>query len=180
MNWKTVKHDGQTDFSKFTCDEPILNDYLHQKAATEHESDVCTLYFLVNDQNEVGGYYVISNGSIRRQELPTAKARKNLPGYPLGTIHIGRLARHKDMVGQKLGDRLIQSALETAAKSSEITAAHALTVDAKNLRAETYYVKHGFENLLSDPAKTTEYPKAMYMKMKDVRFILNEHAAANG
>jgi len=173
VSWKTVKYDGQVNFSAFTCDQPVLNDYLHQKAVKEHESDICKLYFLVNDQNEVGGYYVVSNSSIRRQDLPTAKARRNLPGYPLGSVHIGRLARHKDMVGQKLGDWLIHSAFEVAAKSSDITAAHVLTVDAKDLRAETYYAKHGFENLIADPAKTTEYPKALYMKMKDVRFILS-------
>ena len=77
------------------------------------------------------------------------------------------------MVGQKLGDWLIQSAFTIATKSSAITAAHALTADAKNLRAETYYAKHGFANLVADPAKAAEYPKAMYMKMKDVRFVLS-------
>lgn len=172
MSWKTQKYDGQIDFSAFTCDEPILNDYLHQKAVQDQDNDLCSLYFLVNDQNIVGGYYVVSSGSIRRQDLPTARARRNLPGYPLGTVHIGRLARHKDIVGQKLGDRLIFSALETATKSAGVAAAHAITVDAKNLRAETYYAKHGFENLNPDPAKTAEFPKAMYMKMKDARFIL--------
>lgn len=174
MSWVTEKYDGQIDFSAFVCDEPILNEYLHQKAVEDQENDFCTIYFLVNDKAVVGGYYVVSNGSIRRQDLPTAKARKNLPGYPLGTVHIGRLARHKDIVGQKLGDRLIFSALETAVKSSEVTAAHAVTVDAKNLRAETYYAKHGFANLNPDPAKTGEYPKGMYMKMKDARFILKK------
>jgi len=172
VNWGTVKYDGKIDFSAFVCDEPILNDYLHKRAVQDQENDLCTLYFLVNDKNEVGGYYVVSNGSIRRQQLPSAKARKNLPGYPLGTIHIGRLARHKDIVKQKLGDRLIFSALEVAAKSAEATAALAVTVDAKNLRAETYYAKYGFENLNSDPEKVAEYPKAMYLKMKDVRFAL--------
>lgn len=125
----------------------------------------------------VGGYYVVSSGSIRRQDFPTAKLRKGLPGYPLGTVHIGRLARHKDIVRQKLGDRLIFSALETATKSADMAAAHAITVDAKSLHAETYYAKHGFANLNPDPAKTTEFPKAMYMKMKDARFILKNDEA---
>lgn len=172
MSWVTVKYDEQIDFSAFTCEEPILNDYLHQKAVQDQKNDLCTIYFLVDDQGVVGGYYVVSGGSIRRQDLPTAKARKGLPGYPLGTVHIGRLARHKDIVGQKLGDRLIFSALETATKSSDVSAAYAITVDAKNLRAETYYAKHGFALLNLDPAKSGEYPKGMYMKMKDARFIL--------
>lgn len=174
MSWNTVKYDGKIDFSAFVCEEQILNDYLHQKAVQDQENDLCTLYFLINDKNEVGGFYVLSNGSIRRQDFPTAKARKNLPGYRLGTIHIGRLARHKDMVKQQLGDRLILSAFEIASKSAETTAALALTVDAKNLKAETYYAKYGFENLNPDPAKQTEYPKGMYLKMKDVRYALSE------
>ncbi len=176
MSWNTVRYDGKIDFSKFVCDEPALNDYLHQKAAQDQENDICVLYFLINDQNEVGGFYVLSNGSIRRQDLPTAKARKNLPGYPLGTVHIGRLARHKDFVKQQLGDRLIFSAFEIAEKSAVSTAAHALTVDAKHMKAETYYAKYGFESLNPDPAKQTEYPKAMYIKMKDVRFALDSKA----
>lgn len=173
MTWNTVKYDGQIDFSKFTCDEPILNDYLHNKAVQEQENDLCKFYFLVNEQDEIGGFYVLSAGSIRRQELPTAKARKNLPGYPLGTIHIGRLARHKEMVKQKLGDLLMLSALEVAVGSSKVVAVYAVTVDAKNKRAEDYYLKFGFRNLLSDPAKANEFPKSMYIKISEARHMIS-------
>lgn len=173
MNWRTIRYDGQVDFSGFSSSQPVLNDYLHNKAAQDQADDLCTLYLMVNDQNQVGGYYVLSAGSIRRQELPTAKARKNLPGYPLGTIHIGRLAREQSIVKQQLGTRLIMSAIEVAVASSKTAAAHAITVDAKDKHAEEYYAKHGFENLIHDPTKTTEYPKAMYMKMKDARFALS-------
>lgn len=43
MSWTTVKYDGQINFAAFTCDEPILNDYLHQKAVQDQDNDLCTL-----------------------------------------------------------------------------------------------------------------------------------------
>lgn len=172
MSWKTIRFDEQINFSTFLCDEPILNDYLHTRAVEEHKNDICTLYFLINDMTEVGGYFVLSNGSIRRQQLPNAKERQNLPGYPLGTIHIGRLARNKDIINQKLGNLLIHSAIEISVESTNKSAAHAITVDAKNERAEKYYTKYGFKNLKLPDEQTNKFPKAMYMKIKDARFIL--------
>ncbi len=101
-----------------------------------------------------------------RSSIHTAKARKNLPGYPLGSIHIGRLARHNDLVGQQLGTRLVKGALEVAVKAAQIVAALTVTVDAKNKRAEEFYKKYGFTNLVADPEKENEFPKAMRRKFK--------------
>ncbi|MCB0390965.1 MAG: GNAT family N-acetyltransferase [Bdellovibrionales bacterium] len=172
MSWQTIRYDGKIKFDNFECEEPILNEYLHKHAINDHNNDFSTLYLLINDNLDVCAFFVLSNGSISRKDnLPNAKARRNLKYSTLGTIHIGRLARHKDIIGQKLGIRTMHSALETAVESSKSSAAWAVTVDAKNNKAENFYANFGFVKL-KQIESNSEFPKAMYLKISDARHII--------
>lgn len=172
MSFRTIKYDGKINFTSFICSEQVLNDYLHSRAKDEHENKFCVLYFLLDANDEVVGFYVLNNGSISRDEqLPTAKARRNLKYNSLGTVHIGRLARHKDKVGLKIGQHLMYSALTTAIEASNISAAWAITVDAKKADVEKYYQSFGFVPLKQIP-DSPEYPKPMYMKTTDAQVIV--------
>ncbi len=172
MSWKSILYDGKLDFSNFECDQPILNSYLLNDAADEHNKDITKLYLVIDDSSKVGGFYTINNGSISRDaQLPLGSGKRNYPYRQIGTAHIGRLARHKDIIKQSLGTKIMHMALTTASDISNISAVSIITVDAKDLRAENFYLEFDFKPL-NQVEGATPYPKLMFLKIKDARAII--------
>lgn len=131
------------------------------------------LYLIVDNQSVVGGFYTINNGSLSKDEqLPLGSGKRNYPYRTIGTVHIGRLARHKQIVGQSLGTKVMHFAFSTASEVSKISGASILTIDAKDMHAEQFYIGCGFKALNQAEGAPT-YPKPLFLKMKEVRAIIN-------
>lgn len=166
-------YDGKLDFSGFQCDHPVLNEYLHTVAKLEHDVDHCRLYFVVDGNSQIGGFYTVNNGSVSKaDQMPPGSGKRNYPYRQIGSVHIGRLARHQALVGIKLGTTIMHSALETAVEVSNRSAAPLVTVDAKDQRAFDFYMGFGFKELLQ-AAGAASFPKPLYLKIKDARLIVS-------
>jgi len=84
----------------FDCGESVLNDWLI-KRALKNEKSGASRTFVVCQDNNVVGYYVLATGSVMHQHAPS-KIRRNMP-EPIPVMILGRLAVSKHMQSAGLG-----------------------------------------------------------------------------
>lgn len=137
---------SEHDFSKFDCGEPVLNDWLRQRAL-KNESRFSRTY-VVCEGKRVVAYFCISAGAIDRGSAP-GKLRRNAPGtIPISVI--GRLAVSRDHTGKGLGSDILADALRRIAIASQSIGIGAVLVHAKDDAAKRFYMAR---------AEFIEYPK---------------------
>ena len=124
------------DLADFDCGEPALNDWLKQRAL-KNESRFSRTY-VVCEESRVIAYFCISAGSVNREAAP-GKVRRNAPDViPVSVI--GRLAVSKDYAGRGLGADMLSDALRRIAVASQSIGIGAVLVQAKDERAQRFYL----------------------------------------
>lgn len=99
------------------------------------------------------GFYSLSMFTLSLDGLPSTLARK-LPKYEaIPAAIIGRLARAESERGSGLGDLLLADAIKRVLSATEVVAAYAIVVDAKDNRGKGFYEAHGFIPLVSKPRR---------------------------
>jgi len=94
---------------------------------------------------KVAGFYTLAAAGVPLADLPETII-KRLPRYPSVPVALlGRLAVDHNCEGRKLGRTLLWDAILRATRSE--IAVFALLVDAKDERAEAFYLHHGFHKL---------------------------------
>ena len=133
------------DRASFQCGEPALDEFLQKYAAQQTAKGINTVFVLVNpaQPSQIMGFYTLSAAQIDVQHLSDAE-RKKLPGYPIPCFRMGRLARHKDHHGERLGEMLIGCAVDRCLNARRLVGAYALLVDAKHDKAKSFYEHYGF------------------------------------
>ncbi len=125
------------DLSGFDCGEPVLNDWLRQRAL-KNESRFSRTY-VVCEGAQVVGYFCISAGAVQREAAP-GKVRRNAPDtIPVSVI--GRLAVSRDHAGQGLGADLLADALRRIALAAQSIGIGAVLVHAKDDAAKRFYLR---------------------------------------
>jgi GNAT superfamily N-acetyltransferase len=135
----------QHDRQRFRCESPELEAWLKQRGLQDRQRHIAAVNVLVpcHEPTRIAGFYSLSATAILLGELPEPFARK-LPRYPLvPAVLIGRLARDIEFRG--IGDSLLMDAIERVWRWSKEIAAAAIVVDAKNDRAQNFYIRHGFQ-----------------------------------
>jgi predicted GNAT family N-acyltransferase len=151
---------------EFDCGVAALNDYLRLRARKEMDGGTSACFVMVpaDDARRIVGYYTLSAATIIRTALPEAMLKK-LPRYPeLPATLLGRLARDKSFRGQRIGDRLMVSALGRALAASKEVASLAVITDPKDIKAAEFYASFGFQPLTND---------RMFLPMRQVESMLN-------
>lgn len=136
----------------FDCGVEVLNDFLRTRARKEMETGTSACFVIVpaNDPRQVAGYYTLSAATISRTALPESVTKK-LPRYTdFPATLLGRLARNLQFKGQRIGDRLLASALHRAVAASKEVASWAVVTDPKDDRARKFYESFGFQSLSAD------------------------------
>lgn len=129
----TIAH----DLSAFDCGEPLLNDWLRQRAL-KNESRFSRTY-VVCEGDHVVGYFCVSAGAVERAAAP-AKVRRNAPDtIPVSVI--GRLAVSRSHAGMGLGADLLSDALRRIALASQRIGIGAVLVHAKDDAAKRFYLR---------------------------------------
>jgi GNAT superfamily N-acetyltransferase len=124
------------DLADFDCGQPVLNEWLAQRAL-KNESRFSRTY-VVCEGKRVVGYFCISAGAIERQTAP-GKLRRNAPdSVPVSVI--GRLAVSKSHAGRGLGADLLADALRRIAVASQSIGIGAVLVQAKDEAAKRFYL----------------------------------------
>lgn len=132
----TVPLSGEHDLSTFDCGQPLLNDWLLQRA-TKNENRFSRTY-VVGEGKRVVGYYCIAAGAIARIAAPNW-IRRNAPAtIPVSVI--GRLAVTREHARKGLGADLLADALRRVAVASRSIGIGAVVVHAKDDSAKRFYM----------------------------------------
>lgn len=151
------------DLHGFDCGNDPLNVWLVNHAQASQRADLARTYVLL-DRDTVVGYVSLTTGSVRREDAPKRHAR-GMPGHPIPTILIARLAVDHRHQSRRLGSRLLAEALRRAAATSDAVAARLVVVDAIDGEAARFYRRWGFIDVPDNPLR-------LYRKMSEIRRAL--------
>ena len=161
-SFRVVLLDAAHDRTLFSSGVAPLDDYFQRQVSQDIRRRVTACFVALNDEQRIVGYYTLASASVMLSDLP-ATAGKKLPRYPsVPAVRMGRLAIDQHFRGQGLGAALLVDALERAA-SAEIVA-YAMTVDAKDDSAASFYRYHGFITMPYSPM-TLFFPLATIAKV---------------
>lgn len=139
---RIVPFERKYDRSSFDCGVPALNHYLQRQISQDCKRRLAYGYLALDDDDCIMGYYTLSAYAIPFDEI-SVELNKKLPFYnPLPAILMGRLAVDCRYRGQKVGSRLLVSALNHI-KSLQIGCL-VLVVEAKDDTAIAFYRHFGF------------------------------------
>lgn len=154
--------DSTHDRDGFDCGEPSLNDYLKRFAVQNAKQGLGRTWVAATDGGAIGGYYTLVSSSVSFDIVP-----KKLPRYPVPVILLARLAVDLRYQGQRLGADLLLDALERAAEVADEIGVYAVVLDALHERAQSFYLKYGFESLTDDQLH-------LYLPIKTIKQLFSK------
>ena len=139
-----TKLSASHDLSSFDCGYAELNTFLKEHSVSFMKRKLCLVHVLVED-NIVVGFYTLSPFTLDVQSFPQKIARKYPKTMPFPCWLLGKLALDKKYQNKGLGEKLLMTACERAARlSKEDAGGFCLVVDAKDQKAKNFYLKYGF------------------------------------
>lgn len=161
-DWTIRRLDKDHDRSAFDCGQPLLNEWLEDRAGQFDRRDLSRTFVATRpDEELVVGYYAVSTHRVASEALPAAEA-KGLPRLDVPVVLIGRLAVDHTVQGQGLGALLLVDALRRSLQISEHVGIRAVEVDALDDAARNFYLMFGFRSLLDDP-------RHLFLPMHEIR-----------
>lgn len=134
------------DASSFDSGEPVLDDWLRQRAWHNLQVAASRTYVVCPaDSNRIVGYFALSMGHILAHEA-TGAMRRNMPSQ-IPSVTLGRLAIDRTSQGKGLGRALLAEVVRRAMIASNEVSARLIVVHAISPEAEAFYLHHGFTRL---------------------------------
>lgn len=132
----------------FFCGKEPLDDYLKKFITQDIRRNLVAAFALVNDQNEILGYFTLSNSSIPKESV-RSDFQKHTGAYgAIPVTLLGRLAVDQRLKGKGFGKILLINALKRAYEvSKNVIGSCAIIVDPIDDEARFFYLKFGFESL---------------------------------
>lgn len=137
------------DVSRFSCGNPLLDDYLHRTITRDESQHSAATYVAIPpaqspEPQRVFGYYTFSSFSLPRRQARRRDRDKHLGAYePVPAVLIGRLALDRDSQGRGLGSALLTSALVQILKIRESLGVAVVVVHAIDDAAAAFYEHQG-------------------------------------
>jgi GNAT superfamily N-acetyltransferase len=150
----------------FACGEASLDNYLHRRALSNHNTDLARCYVCVDPERDmVVGYYTLSVVAIYHTDLP-GRIRRNAPN-PVPAVLFGRLAVDQTAQGHGLGRLLVHDAILSTLAAANQIGVRLLLVHTIGDPAANYYLTCGFTPSPTDPHH-------LYILLEDARASLVE------
>lgn len=164
MSYYTVLLDSTHKKNEFNCGQELLDNYLRKQAKQDVQKHLAACFIRANDENEVKGYYTLSNSSIKKELIPEGLKKKFPPtNNDLPVTLLGRLAKDKKYKGERLGETLLLDALKRSYDISLKIGSFAVIVDPIDVNAKNFYLKYGFIELPDS--------KRMFLSMKTISVL---------
>lgn len=162
MNYLTKILDSLSDRKSFICGKPSLDHYIHEQVGQDIRRKLAVCFIVIDKENQIKGYYTLSNDSIQTDELPEEFKLKFPKSYnQLPVTLLGRLAVNQKYQGSGLGKLLLIDALKRSYEVSlKSIGSIAVIVSPLDNEAEKFYLKYGFLKL-QDSTK-------MFLSMKTI------------
>ena len=143
--WNFLPIDKKYQRDSFDCGKSVLNDYLKKYARQNHNKGIAKTIVAIPalESLKVDGYYTVSASIIEYESVPESN-KGGIPAYPIPAMLIGKLAVDNTVKGQGFSIELLVNALERAARASQEIGIFAVRVDAIDLQAKEFYLKHEF------------------------------------
>lgn len=135
--------------AEFACGETVLDEWLKRRAMNNQVSGASRTFVVVDQENQVRGFYAMAAGAVAHQ-LVTTTVRRNMPD-PIPVMVLGRLAVDQRAQGLKLGAAMLQDAVNRAQVVAQHTGVRALLVHALHERAKQFYLSYGFQESPQQP-----------------------------
>ncbi len=155
--------DPSHEIAAFDCGVGPLNDYLTGQALPDQRAGKSRTYVAVRN-GRVVAYFSLAATSLAAEDA-TERAAKGQGPHDIPAILLARLAVDRTEQGRGIGSAMLIEALARCAEAAVILGARIVVVHAKDERARTFYLRHGFE---PSPAN----PLQLMILMKDVRRTL--------
>ncbi len=147
--------------SEFTCGNTYLDNYIQKQAKQDVKRKLSACFVLSDGENNIKGFYTLSNAGISREAIPEEISKKLPRAYEsLPLTLLGRLAISEKNKGQGLGKLLLIDALKRSFEVSKVIGSMAVIVDPIDENAVKFYDRFGFI-LLPDSEK-------MFLPMKTI------------
>ncbi len=146
----------------FTCGEPLLDEWLKQRARANQAGGASRVYVCC-DGNRVMAYYSLSASSVIHAEVP-GKVKRNMPN-PVPVVLLGRLATDLSLARQGVGRSLFRDAAMRGDNAAEAIGIRAIVVHPISEDARQFYLKIGFVDCPGEPMM-------MVVTLADVRNVL--------
>lgn len=129
--------------NSFSCGESVLDEWLKRRALANNVSGASRTFVVVDESQQVMGYYALAAGAVAHQESPRA-IRQNMPD-PVPVMVLARLAVDVRAQGIKLGAALLRDAVQRCVLVSQNAGVRAMLVHALNDQARQFYEHYGFK-----------------------------------
>lgn len=134
------------DRSGFSCGQPDLDRFFHHYAGQNQFKLHLAVSYVALVKGRLMGFATVSAGSLERRNLPSARMRRRLPGYPLPVVRLARLAVDRRAQGLGIGRALLRHVLSLALEQRDALGCVGVVTDAKP-EALSFYTRYGFEPL---------------------------------
>ncbi|MGO9322437.1 MAG: GNAT family N-acetyltransferase [Solirubrobacteraceae bacterium] len=129
----------------FSCGDEALDRWLHAYAGQTQRRGAARTFVTTAPDGKVAGYCTLVAAQVEHEQA-TASVRRGLSRhFPIPVALLARLAVTTPHQGAGLGRSLLLDALQRVLRASEELAIRAVTVDALNDRAASFYRSFGFE-----------------------------------
>lgn len=161
MSYLTILLNSTHKKNEFNCGHELLDNYLHRQANQDVKRHLSVCFIIADENDNVKGYYTLSNASIDKEIIPESIKNKLPKSYnDIPVTLLGRLARDKNIKGERLGEKLLLDALKRSYDTSINIGSMAVIVDPIDEDAKKFYLKYGFIELPDS--------KKMFMTMKTI------------
>ena len=151
------------DVANFDSGESSIDDYLRNRALSNHVEGASRCYVTCR-VGRVVGFYALASASVERHTTPGA-VRRNMPD-PIPVILLSRLAVDTREQNKGLGKLLLRDAISRSVQAADLIGVRAMLVHAINDGARSFYYAHGF-----DPSPTD--PLHLVLLIRDVRQFID-------
>lgn len=142
--WNFLSIDKKYQKDSFNCGYAVLNDYLKKYARQNHNKGIAKTFVAISTSGRlIDGYYTVNSSVIEYESMPDS-FKRGIPAYLLPAVLIGKLAVDNPVQGQGLGREMLVNALIRAVRASQELGIFAVRVDAIDLKAKEFYLKHEF------------------------------------
>lgn len=137
------------DLSQFTCGKPSLDNWLKNRALSNHKRGF-TAVMVVHEAGRVVGYYGLAPTAVVPTAMPRS-IRTGQPPDPIPCLLLGQLATDTEWAGRGIGSGLLKHALERCIEAARLVGGRALIVNAVDEEAAAFWQRRGFLPSRDDP-----------------------------
>ncbi len=151
------------DLSQFTCGKPSLDNWLKNRALSNHKQGF-TAVMVVHEEGRVVGYYGLAPTAVVPTTMPRS-IRTGQPPDPIPCLLLGQLATDTNWAGHGIGSGLLKHALERCIEAAKLVGGRALIVNAVDEEAAAFWQRRGF-------LPSRDHPMILFRSIADIAATL--------